>query len=103
MGPDATQAAYEDAAPLFIERQRTDPMLLPLLHEKSLDRAWQRQLTQRMPHRRLPDRHRTEQHIIGRVHKQRSCPGREFVRTRDDPQERAGIEQTLHPRELSKA
>ena len=44
----------------FIERKRRNPMSLPLLYDKTLDRARQRQLAKRMLHGDFPNRHRTE-------------------------------------------
>ena len=88
---------------LFMKQERSNPMPLPLFHHETLDRTGQRQLSKGVLHGEFPHRHDAEQHLIGRIRKQLLRRRREFGRPGDDPQKRAGIEQTLHPCRLSNA
>jgi hypothetical protein len=81
----------------FIERKCRNPMSFPLIHDETVNRARQRQLAKGMLHGDFPDGHRAEQHFVGWIRENLLRCRRQFFCPSNDPQERARVEQALHP------
>ena len=58
---------------LLAQRERGDPMSLTLFHNKAIECAGERQLSQSMLHREFPDRHGAEENFVGRIGEDLTC------------------------------
>ena len=83
------------------QRESGDPMSLAFLRNKPIERAGKRQFAESMLDRQFPNRYDAEKNFVDGIREDLARHRRQVFRARDDPQERAAIEKTLHPWEPS--